>query len=359
MGWRSQQYGSFERFLVALSRRSESLGMATHLVFNEPVASEAFVSDVHADVHVARSPANPLDPRFAAGLGRLLRRIRPTYLHVHFGTDAYHTLAVASAAGVPRRFATKRIVPAPSYVSGLRHRWLASRVERFFTVSARVKRALEALGVPSSKLEVCYHGVDPDAYRPDPDARRRTREALGISEDARVVLSTSHLRPGKGVEVLPTLAAELSERPGGVVVLAAGGGPLVEELRGEAGRLGLADDTLRFLGVREDIPDLLAAADLHLFPTSGTEGLGSSPIEALAAGVPVVATAVSDMEELISDVAKVVPPGDHEAIIAACQEVLEADRAELGRRGRELVAERLNVHRAAQQHIEAYGLEAG
>jgi glycosyltransferase involved in cell wall biosynthesis len=354
MGWRSQQYGSFERFLVALADACGRAGLSTHLVFNAPVASEAFLRDVNADVHAIPSPASPVDPRFPIRFARLVRRVRPSHLHVHFGPDSYQALAVAALARVPRRFATKRIVPARSRSSSLRHRWLAAQVERFFTVSESVRDDLVALGVPASKVEACYHGIDSDAYRPNPEAGRRTREALGIAADARVVLTTSHLRPGKGVEALPPLAAALSERPGGVVVLAAGAGPLANELRQEAARLGVPDGALRLLGVREDVPELLAASDLHLFPTTGTEGFASAPLEALSAGVPVVATAVSDVPRLLSEVAIVVAPGDLEGMVSACREVLDGVHGDLGARGRALVVEHLSVRRAAELHLEAY-----
>ncbi len=350
MGWPSRQYGSFERFLVALSERCAGHGARTHLVFPAPPASAAFAADVRAELHTLPSARHPADPRFAVRLARLLRAVGATHLHAHFGTDAYHALALP--LGV-RRYATKHIVPGTSRLTlaGTRHRWMAARVERLFAVSHAVADALAALGVPRAKLEVCYLGIDPDAYRPDPDARGAVRHELGLRDDAAIVISTSHLRPGKGVEVLPDLAAELAGRD--VTVLAVGGGPLAAELERATRERGVP---LRLLGVRQDVPRLLAAADVAVFPSTAAEGLPLGPLEALAAGVPLVAASVSDLPRLLPGAARLVPPGDRPAVLRECRRLLDDDglRAELARRGPELVRRRLSVGSAVDVHLRRY-----
>ena len=203
-----------------------------------------------------------------------------------------------------RRFATKHIVPATGRLSAARHRWLVRRVERLWAVSGEVAARLRDLGAAPPALEVCHLGVDPGVYRPDPAARLDARAELGLREGERLVLCTSHLRPGKGVEILPRLAGELAGDPGGVVVAVAGDGPLRE-------RIG--DGRVRMLGVREDVPRLLAAADVFVFPTAGSEGLGLGALEAAAAEVPVVASAVSDLPEILGDEAELVPRGRRRA----------------------------------------------
>jgi glycosyltransferase involved in cell wall biosynthesis len=357
MGWGSQQYGSFERFLVELSRQCLAAGIATHLVFQGRPSSDAFVADVQADVHSLSSPRGPADPRLVLGLRRLFRKVGATHLHAHYGLDAYHAVAAARWFGVSRRFATKHITPGFSRLtaSRTRHRWLARSVERLFAVSAIVADDLYALGVPRRKVEVSYLGVDAATYRPDPGARAAVREELGLPPATRIVLSTSHLRPGKGVEVLPRLAAELNRDPGGSCLAAAGGGPLASELEREARTLGLDADSFRLLGVREDVPRLLAASDLYVFPTTGAEGLPLAPLEALAAGVPVVGTAVSELTRLVGGVAQLVPPGRPDALVSACRAaLLDPDAAERSVMARALVSQQLSVERSVQRHLEHY-----
>jgi glycosyltransferase involved in cell wall biosynthesis len=354
MGWYSQQYGSFERFLVALSRHCREAGIDTHLVFPSQPASAAFVRDVDCPIHIVPSPRNPADPVFASRLMRLLRRSGATHLHAHFGIDAYHALAVAGMAGVRRRYTTKHHVPsfARPLAARLIHRWLASRVETVFAVSDHVAGCLLELGVPPEKVVTCRLGVDPATYRPSADARREVRKELGISEETRIVLSVSHLRPGKGTELLSELAAGLAQDPGDAVVLVAGDGPLRDAVRESAERLGVLGSSLRFLGVREDVPELMAASDLVVFPTTGEEGMGLAAFEALAAGAPLVVTSVSDFPELVGDAAIVVPPQSPDELLEGCRRVL-GDRDATERRvasGRELVERELNVAVAVEAH---------
>ncbi|HEX8082724.1 MAG TPA: glycosyltransferase family 4 protein [Solirubrobacteraceae bacterium] len=355
MGWRSQQYGSFERFLVAVARECSARGADTHLVFPEPPAASAFVSDVDATFHEVPLARHPLDPRALRGLRRVFRETGATHVHAHFGLDAYLALAVARRAGVRRRFTTKHATPGTSKLTlaAARHRWLARQVETMFTVSDRVRTDLIALGVPPEKTVVSYLGVDVDAYRPDPQRRAAARAGLGLAEDERLVLSTSHMRPGKGVELLPRLAEELRREPGHTVVAAAGDGPLRAELERAATTL---DGGLRVLGVRHDVPELLAAADVFVFPTTGAEGLPLGPMEALASTTPVVATSVSDLATLAAGAALIVPPGDASALTDACRRLLAdpALAAEIGARGRALVAERMDVSAAAALHVRHY-----
>ncbi|MCW2951960.1 MAG: glycosyl transferase, group 1 family protein [Conexibacter sp.] len=358
MGWRSQQYGSFERFLVALTRRCAEAGAVSHLVFHEPPASRSFVADVEAEIHVVPEARYVGDVANVLELGRVLRRTRATHLHAHFGYDSYNALAIGHALGVRRRFTTKHITPSSSWreLPGIRHRLLAREVEVFWAVSEWVAARLRALGVPADKLEVCYLGVDPAVYRPDPVVRARMRAELGVGDGTRLVLAASHLRPGKGTEALPRLAAELAADPGDVALLAAGDGALADALRAEARELGLDADRFRLLGVREDIPALLAAADLFVFPTKANEGMPLGALEALAAGVPLVASAVSDIAKLPQDTARLVPPGDVAALVAACRALLadRADAAARAERGRRLVTERFSVDSAVDVHVRRY-----
>lgn len=357
MGWQSQQYGSFERFVVALARRCSELGGDTHLVFQEPVASERFIADVDATIHVVPPARQVGDPQHFLRVGRVLRKVGATHVHAHFGYDSYNALAAARLLGIERRFTTKHIVPSRSRweLPGVRHRWLARQVEVFWSVSEWVAEHLERLGVPEEKLEVCYLGVDPGSYRPDPALRARTRTQLGVDDDTRLVLCASHPRPGKGTELLPRLAAALADDPGRMVLLAAGDGSLREQLRLEAESLGLGD-RFQLLGVREDIPALLAAADVFVFPTQANEGMPLGVLEAMAAGVPVAATAVSDIARLPEDVVRLVAQGDAPALLAACRALLndEEDAARRGVLERELVTERFSVASAVETHVARY-----
>ncbi len=353
MGWPSQQHGSFERFLERLAARCEAEGFETHLVFPARPVSDAFVAGARATFHQVPLARHPLDLRAWSGLRAVLKRVAATHVHAHFGLDAIMTMAVARLLGVPRRFLTKHIVPGKGKFSSVRHRWLAAQSEVFYAVSDLVAKSLLALGVPEDKVVRVYLGVDPNAYRPTAARRAAARAMLGVG-DARVVLCTSHLREGKGVELLPPLAAALAQNPGNVRVFHAGDGPLRQSLEDAAA--SIPGRPLQLLGLRQDIPELLAAADLFVFPTTGDEGLGLGVVEAMAASLPIVATRVSDLPAIAGDALQLVPPGDVDALVAACRDLL-ADRdaaAALGNRASEAATARFSVDAAVEAYLARY-----
>jgi glycosyltransferase involved in cell wall biosynthesis len=354
MGWPSQQHGSFERFLERLAVRCEAEGYETHLVFPARPVSDAFVRGAHATFHEVPLARHPLDLRAWRGLRAVLKSVRATHVHAHFGLDAIITMAVARLLRVPRRFLSKHIVPGTGRVSSLRHRWLAAQAEVFFAVSDLVARSLLALRVPPGKVERVYLGVDTTAYQTTPERRAAARALLGVGDDERIVLCASHLREGKGVELLPALAAALAQNPGNVRVLHAGDGPLRESL--ERAATEIPGRPLQLLGLRQDIPELLAAADLFVFPTTGDEGLGLGVIEAMAAGLPIVATRVSDLPAIAGDALCLVAPGNAEELIAACRKLLaDSDAAaELRVRARDAATTRFSVDAAVEAYLARY-----
>lgn len=358
MGWESQQYGSFERQLVLLGDRLAGAGSDLHLVFRDPPRSAAFCNDVSATIHVLPGACGSWDLRYVARCAGLLRRLGATHLHAHHGTDAYLAIAAARVAGVPHRFVTKHITPGRSRLtaSRLRHRALATQVATVFAVSRHVADAMVALGVPDDAITVHHMGVDTATYRPDAARRVRMRRALDLPADARVVLATSHLRPGKGVDRMPDVAAALADDPGRCVVVLAGDGPLGAAVAQRSAALGLPSDTVRLIGTCDDVPALLDAADVFVAPTDATEGLSASVLEALASATPAVVTDVPGLRPLIGEVATVVPRGDTGALIAAIRAVLATPdaAARTAAAARTLVVERFSVEHGVDQLVQAY-----
>ena len=145
------------------------------------------------------------------------------------------------------------------------------------------------------------------------------------------------------------------ERPDARLLLA-GSGELEEDLRELADRLEVAD-TVRFLGFHRDVPGLLAALDLFVM-SSHLEGLCTSLMDAMAAGVPVVATTAGGIPELVEDgrTGRLVPPRSPAALSAAVLEVLgDHDlRAHLSRAGRETARERFGIDSMVEGTLEIY-----
>ena len=173
--------------------------------------------------------------------------------------------------------------------------------------------------LPRRKMIVIGHGVDATAR---PATREEARRSLGLPQQGPLIGAVGRLSPEKGQNVLlQALPSVLAAFPQAACVLA-GEGPARAALEAEARRLGIGDRVV-FLGLRRDVPMVLAALDLFVQP-SIYEGFGLSLLEAMAAGLPVVASRVGGIPELIEDgrTGLLVPPQDPMALAGAVVRLL-------------------------------------
>ncbi len=167
----------------------------------------------------------------------------------------------------------------------------------------------------------------PVAPRSAVRGRADVRRALGAAPEATVVIQVSRMEPWKGQRLLIEAGARLADVPHWECWQVGGAQRPEEEryldgLRTLAGRLGVAE-RIRFLGHRSDVPDLLAAADVFSQPNAGPEPFGITFIEALYAGLPIVATRMGGAEEIVTPSCGVlVSPGDVEGLATALRELI-------------------------------------
>jgi glycosyltransferase involved in cell wall biosynthesis len=300
------------------------------------------------------------DARGARGLARLvggLRAFAPHVVHGYlFGPCLFAGLAGRMAA-VPHVVAAKRNVDA---FESPRQRWLHGLGLRLATrvtaVSERVADSAAALGVPRAKITVIPNGVDvgrfstPAAERP-PELQGRT-PVLG---------SVGCLAPRKDYAVLLEAVAGLRARYPRLLFVLVGDGPERAALESRARSLGL-DGAVMFAGERPDVERWLPHFDLFAL-SSREEGIPNALLEAMAAGRPVVATAVGGTPEVVVDglTGVLVPPGDPSALRAALERLLE--RPEDARRMGQLAAararEEYGIERMVRRHEELYAALAG
>ena len=249
-------------------------------------------------------------------------------VHTHLGTSDCIGTAAARSLGVPSvstLHAAAWDADSPRSRLRLRLSALARRhcADRIIAVSEGAKAAYLATGWDvAGHLAVIHNGV---AGTPEPGAGRTVREALAIPAGAPVIAMVSSLRPEKAHDVAIAALHVLRERHPGVRLLVAGDGP--ERPRLEA-RLGPLRDAVVMAGHREDVMAVLDAADVLLHP-SHTEAFPTVLLEAMAASVPIVATAVGGTPEIVRDGESgllVAPPPEPARIAAAVGRVLE-DRA--------------------------------
>ena len=285
------------------------------------------------DLHARRRT----DPAAFARLARLIRRGGFDLVHTHsFRTELGAALATRALAGRPRLVRT--VHNTDDFYTRPRYRGLAraaSRtMDRIIAISDAVAGFLRRdAGLAGSPIERIYYGLDVAPYRPDvpPPSRR--------GPDARPTLGVlARLAPQKGHRVLfdamPSIVAEVPSVQARIV----GHEELstVDELRAYAATRGISEH-VSFEGFRADVPGLLANLDVFVLP-SLWEGFGLVLLEAMAAGRPVVASAVGPVPEIVveGETGLLVPPGDPDALARAITRVLRDPdlAARLGRAGR-------------------------
>lgn len=211
--------------------------------------------------------------------------------------------------------------------------------------------------VPRARIEVIPRGRDRDLLgRRSAERTAAVRERLRVAPDAPLVLAVGRQERQKGHDVLLQAAALLREHHPGLVVLLAGReGGQTEALHERRDRLGL-HDVVRFLGVRDDVPDLLAAADVLAFP-SRWEGAGGTVLEAMALECPLVTSALPAVREAVdSTTALLVPADDAFQVAAAVDTTLRDREAARARatRARRRFEQDFTVDSAARRTVDLY-----
>jgi glycosyltransferase involved in cell wall biosynthesis len=276
----------------------------------EPVLAEAGVETWHLGKHPG------LDPRMVARLFRVMRAFRPAVVHTHSYVLRYSLPAgLAARAGAMVHTVHNLASKEVDLAGRLIHRAAFRRRVAAVAVGEQVRSSFrEWYGVePAATIP---NGIDSDAFR-RPGARQRWRHQNGFAEGDFLIASVSRLDPQKNPLGLIEAFAQAFGDDLNCHLLLAGDGSLREAARDLAARRGVAE-RVNFLGVRADVAEMLAACDLFAL-SSHWEGSPLAVMEAMAAGLPVVATAVGGLPELVADgeTGLLVPPGEERAFADA------------------------------------------
>jgi glycosyltransferase involved in cell wall biosynthesis len=293
-----------------------------------------------------------------------LRRQQPDIAHTHTSKAGVLGRIAARLAGVSIIIHTvhsppvhDRQHPLVRGTSYLAERLCSALTHHFITVADGQRRQIIASGIsPSARITTIPFGIDLNDFPVDPAATRsRIRQTLGIADDAFVTISIGELTPDKGFDLLIQTALAI-RRSSRAVFLIAGTGMLAGQLAAEIKAHALGEG-VRLLGPRDDIPDLLAAADVYL-QTSWREGLSRALIEAMFSGLPVIATDAGATADVVHDgeTGLLVSRGDVPAIIDRLQRLLNdaEQRATLGRRAQAFVEGRWSMEAYCQAHEQLY-----
>lgn len=338
--------GGAETSLAAMAPALVARGVELHVL---PLGAAVDLAPVLADSGVTVHPRSGRHGRIENVLAvmRAAKQLRPELIHTTLyeadvaGRTAARLLGFrCSTSLVNESYGTSHASEIPAWkllAARLLDRATAKAASRFHAVScAVVDSVAPALGIRRDIIDVIPRGRDPQRFPFQPSEQRRvTRAALGLPGDTPVVLGVGRLEPQKGfqhlLDAIPLIAADA---PDAVVLVAGRDGRAAQGLRDQAADLPLE---VRFLGHRTDMPALMAAADVLAFP-SEREGSPGTLIEAMAVGIPIVASDIAPCLEVL---------GNNDPPVALVTRV--GDPGALG----QAVVTALRDHESAQQRAAA------
>jgi sugar transferase (PEP-CTERM/EpsH1 system associated) len=296
------------------------------------------------------------DPNLVADLYRLFKRERPHIVHTHrWGTLFEGTLA-ARLAGVPYVVHGEHGTLETRWHNAWVQRRLWHHVDRVLSVSSRLaERMAREMSFPLDRIRVIRNGLDLTRFQPVAN-KAGARQALGIPPDRLVIGTVGRTVP---VKDHPTFLRALARvRDGGIPFTAviAGTGPSFQDTVRLAESLNLTEE-VRLLGNRDDVDTVLQAFDIFVL-SSTSEGLSNTIQEAMATGLPVVATNVGGADELVveGETGILTPASDDRAMADALQALARDDarRAAFGRSGAARARAHFGIARMFRDYEEMY-----
>ena len=294
-----------------------------------------------------------------------LRRLRPAIVHTRNLATLEMQFVAALLPGVKRVHGEHGRDVFDLHGANRKYNLLrkAARlvVQRYIAVSRDLAQWLTGtVGVPPARVRQIYNGVDQDRFHP----RREPRPDLApdgiLASDSLVVGTVGRLAEVKNQpSLLRAVHRTLHQHPeldARLRVIIVGGGPMAATMRKLVTDLGLAKHVW-LAGDRHDIPKLLQCMDIFVLPSLG-EGISNTVLEAMASGLPVIATRVGGNPELIEDGwnGRLVPVNDDEALAEAIAELstLAEQRAEMGRNGMKKIGASFDWRRTVTEYLSVY-----
>jgi glycosyltransferase involved in cell wall biosynthesis len=298
------------------------------------------------------------DLAMIARLKKLIAALRPDVIHTHLSALRYAVPAVARTRNPPGILHTIHRFAERDSEFGLRwlQRWCLRRSDAVIAVSEGVAKSCARV-YDLSQVPVIPNGIPFSNFGwAAPDIRAAVRRSLGIDADSFVFCCVARLRAVKNHKTLLKAFAGLNRQTGAHLLLA-GDGELRGELEALAGALRITDQ-VHFLGEQDNVAALLTASDAFVL-SSLSEGTPLSVLEAMMAGLPIVATSVGGLPELVRNGTEglLAPPADVKALRDAMAVIIsDIDaRQAMSQAAREKATTRYGVAAMARSYLSAYG----
>lgn len=297
-------------------------------------------------------------------LVKLIKNQHIEIVHAHgFPASLFGAIASLFTPGVKYIYSHHFVRSVPwARVEEALFRWVFSRYVAIVAVSDDIRTSLlRWFPQIASRCVVIWNGVDLDKFRPAPSIKFRLRAALGLQEDDIVLANVARLVPYKNHKLLISAFSELLRQHPNVRLLLIGEGPLRSELEAMSSELGLSERVV-FLGYRSDVADILAASDIFVMP-SVAEGLPVAALEAMAVGLPIVASTGHGIRQVVrpNETGILVPPTQAMAWCCALAELVtdSTKRRRMGERGRRVAEAQFDIQATVDRYETLYILASG
>jgi sugar transferase (PEP-CTERM/EpsH1 system associated) len=295
-------------------------------------------------------------------LVRVMRKVRPAVVHSR-NWGGIEAVVAARLARVPvavhseHGYELEMVAGLPFYRRLLRHAvYKAASAIAVVTDDLRRYHATQAWWSPDA-IDVLYNGVDGHEFQPQPRARDAVRQKLGIPADALVIGSVGRMVPLKDFPTLLKAAEALTPETPKLHLLLVGSGPELSRLQDYAADSPQLAGRVTFPGTVDGTAEMLNAMDIFVFPTL-MEGMSNTLLEALATGLPVVATRVGGNPEIVTEgeCGFLFTPGDPPELVGHIRKLLRDPqlRAEFGRAARDRVMQHFSLERMLTGYRDLY-----
>jgi glycosyltransferase involved in cell wall biosynthesis len=348
------KFGSMEDYVLQLGTAMVARGDCFVVVFEQMPYEGLLAKFYEAGIQVIALRPNSSTENFYLALFRLFRKLRPAIVHFHFYSQFSWFPLVAKAAVVRKVFFTEHI-RQPMHFGKLKRLRLKIWDALIFgvlnvtilAISQYIKRVLVSdYSVRESHIKLLNNGVDLTRFTISGEHRHRSVPRL---------ISTSNLRPEKGIHILIRALAQVRKKHDCELWIV-GDGPERVRLETLAEELGLSN-AISFLGIRSDVAQLVQNSDVLIIPSLWQEPSGLVALEALACGVPVIASSVGGLPEIVtSDSGILVESADVEGLAQAINNLITdlGLARRMGERGRQLVEENFSMTRWVTNTIANY-----
>ncbi|MCP5364682.1 MAG: glycosyltransferase family 4 protein [Hyphomicrobiales bacterium] len=357
----SLQVGGAERNVVALLPHLRNEGLDVSLC-TLGTQQDSFLAGKVAQHSITRFDLGArrlIDP---SAFKRFLRLIKEQNVELLHAEDQYATLFCAAAAPLT---GVKWIYTRHNEIEEQPNRRAKIKAELTFRAARGATRCIavsEAIRqgfhrrtqIPTERIVTIHNGIDITPFTAGTSTKIEKRRELGWKPDDVVLIYVAVIRKDKGHDVLFKAAPRIRECVPNAIIKIVGDGPHAAIRKQEASHLS---DYVEFMGQRDDVPALLMAADLLVMP-SRTEGLPTAPIEAAAAGLPVVASDVGGTKEIVADgeTGFLVPAGDADALAERVIHLLQQPDGgrQMGLKARERVQRLFTLENQAALTAQLY-----